>query len=104
MGCVYLCPPRARPVSDWRMVYMSFTRNLKGFMKCHPANPVFKASELVMTLGAVITNYKSLGSIFYQYVTVIPVLMKSFKSNITTIKSYWTNCLNSTNNSITKPF
>ncbi len=93
----YLCHPRAGPVSEWRMVYMSFTRNLKGFMKCHPANPVFKASELMMTVGAVITHYKSLGSTVFQH--VIPALMKSFKSNITTIKGYWTNCLNSTNNS-----
>lgn len=64
---------------------MSFTRNLKVFMKCHPANPVFKASELMKTVGAVITNYKSLGSAVFQH--VIPALMKSFKSNRITIKT-----------------
>lgn len=55
----------------------SFIRNLKGFMKCHPAKPVFKAGELMMTFGAVITNYKSLGSAVFQ--CVIPALMKSLK-------------------------
>lgn len=61
------------------MVYISFTRNLKGFMWCHPAKSVFKASELMMAVGAVITNYKSLGSTVYQH--VMPALMKSLKNN-----------------------
>ncbi len=54
---LWLYHPRAKPVLEW-----TSTRNLQVFMKCHPANPVFKASELMMTVGAVITNNKSLGS------------------------------------------
>lgn len=62
LDVAYLCHPNTGLMSEGRMVYMSFTRNLRGFMKCHPAKPVFKASELMTTVGAVIANYKSLGS------------------------------------------